>query len=116
MFFGRAAELAYVERALESGDTGSVVVLVGQRRTGKTSLLKRLEARLGYRHQPVFVDVQGMLVSDTQAFFQQLAGRARAAGGEAPAMLSDGEPASAEAGAGAERVGTSSGGRRSTCP
>jgi len=104
MFFGRAAELAYVERALESGDTGSVVVLVGQRRTGKTSLLRRLEARLGYRYQPVFVDVQGMLVSDTQAFFEQLAGRARAAGEDAPAVLSDGEPGSGSAGAGAESV------------
>jgi HEAT repeat protein len=76
MFFGRAGEIAFVERALTSGDEGNVVVLVGQRRTGKTSLLKRLEARLAQWCRPTFIDVQGMLVDDTGAFFQELARRA----------------------------------------
>lgn len=77
MFFGRAAEIEFVERALASGDDGNVVVLVGQRRIGKTSILRRLEARLAssYGHHPVFVDVQGMLVANTGAFFQELARR-----------------------------------------
>jgi len=77
MFFGRAAEAAFVERALESGEAGSVVVLVGQRRTGKTSLLRRLEARLGRQYRTAFVDVQGMLVGDTQQFFLELERRLR---------------------------------------
>jgi hypothetical protein len=77
MFFGRVAEMDFVERALSSGDSGNVVVLVGQRRTGKTSFLRRLEARLAasYRYHPVFIDVQGMLVPDTDAFFRELARR-----------------------------------------
>jgi hypothetical protein len=66
-----------------------VVVLVGARRTGKTSLLKRLEHRLGQWCHPLFVDVQGMLVSGTEAFFGELARRA-VAGREPEPMLTDG--------------------------
>ena len=73
MFFGRAAEVAFVERALASGERGGVAVLVGQRRTGKTSLLRHLEAKLSATCKVTFVDVQGMLVADTDAFFAQLA-------------------------------------------
>ncbi len=75
MFFGREDDLAQIERALRSGDRGAVVVLAGQRRTGKTSVLRRLEARLraSYWCHPVFVDIQGMLVGDTEALFHQLA-------------------------------------------
>ena len=84
MFFGRAAEMEFVERALASGDSGNVVVLTGQRRIGKTSLLRRLEARLAasYRYHPVFVDVQGILVADTNAFFRELSRHCMPAGAE----------------------------------
>jgi len=73
MFFGRGAEIAFVERALASGAGGSVVCLVGRRRTGKTSLLKRLQAVLAYRCRTAFVDVQGLLVGDVSAFFAEVA-------------------------------------------
>ncbi len=73
MFFGRRAELASVARAVSSGESGSVVVLVGQRRTGKTSLLKQLAARLSESCLPVFFDVQGMLARNTDEFFRELA-------------------------------------------
>jgi hypothetical protein len=76
---------------------------VGQRRTGKTSLLKRMEARLGYCYRPAFVDVQGMLVADIQTFFQQLAERALAASATVP-MLSDGDSSIANAATGADAV------------
>jgi len=75
MFFGRAADIAFVERALSSGQEGAVAVLVGPRRSGKTSILKRLEERLAGRFRPVFIDVQGMLVSDTSAMFREIAHR-----------------------------------------
>ncbi len=77
MFYGRAGEMAFVTRALSSGQQGSVAVLVGPRRSGKTSILKRLEMSLAGRYHPVFVDVQGMLVSDTQGFFADLTRRLR---------------------------------------
>ena len=103
MFFGRAAEMAFVERALASGDSGSVAVLHGQRRTGKTSLLRRLEARLGDRYCVGFVDVQGMLVADTGAFFRELA---RCAAGESVSqpMLADGDAGARRRNGGADMV------------
>jgi hypothetical protein len=73
MFFGRAAEIAFVERALASGETGSVVVLSGARRTGKTSLLKRLADHLSATYRTVFVDLQGLVVFDTDDLFRGLA-------------------------------------------
>ncbi len=103
MFFGRAAEIAYVERALASGENGSVVVLVGQRRTGKTSLLRRVEARLADQYRPVFIDVQGMLPSDTGDFFSELAYRALGSG-EAVPMLADGDASRIRSSAGADMV------------
>jgi len=75
MFFGREAELMFVERALASGESGAVAVLVGQRRIGKTSLLRQLEARLRGSYRPIFIDVQGLLVSGIAAFFVELARR-----------------------------------------
>ncbi len=98
MFFGRGAEVEYVERALAGGETGAVVVLVGRRRTGKTSLLKRLAGRLSYGYRPVFVDVQGILVSETEAFFEELA-RLALSGEGSGAMLGDGEAVAAGRGA-----------------
>ena len=103
MFFGRAAEIAYVERALASGEGGSVVVLVGHRRTGKTSLLRRVEARLADQYRPVFVDVQGMLPSDTGDFFSELAYRAQSSDEAAP-MLADGDASRTHTSAGADMV------------
>jgi len=93
MFHGRAGEMAFVARALSSGQQGSVAVLVGPRRSGKTSVLKRLEVSLAGRYHPVFVDVQGMLVSDTQGFFADLT-RRLLPGDESRWMTSNGLPPS----------------------
>ena len=73
MFFGRSREMEHVERGLRAGQEGSVIVLVGPRRIGKTSLLKRVGARLSYAYRCAYIDVQGMLVSDTEDFFRELA-------------------------------------------
>jgi hypothetical protein len=81
MFYGREAEIAFVERALASGENGSAVVLAGQRRTGKTSLLKRLAERLGASYRTVFVDVQGLPVSDSDEFLRELAKAVASSGG-----------------------------------
>lgn len=88
MFFGRARTMSAVERALASGEHGSVVVLVGQRRIGKTSLLRQLQRHLAGEYRPVFVDIQGMLVADTREFFHVLA-CAATGGSLESALLSD---------------------------
>jgi len=88
MFFGRTEEIETIERAV-AGDDGAVVVVVGQRRTGKTSLLKQLVARLSggtagghapglrsgtYRpYKAAFIDMQGLLAADTDGFLRELA-------------------------------------------
>jgi HEAT repeat protein len=73
MFFGRSDEIASIERAVTAADSGSVVVVVGHRRTGKTSLLKRLAGRLAPSSRPAFIDMQGILASNTDAFLRELA-------------------------------------------
>jgi HEAT repeat protein len=90
MFFGRAVEMEYVERALAAGEDGSVVVLTGQRRTGKTSLLRRLAGRLAAHYRLAFIDVQGILVENIEGFFQELI-RAVASSDDLGGMLSDGD-------------------------
>jgi hypothetical protein len=83
MFFGRTQTMEAMERALASGDHGSVVVLVGHRRTGKTSLLRQLEKRLAGEYRPIFVDVQGMMPRSTLEFFGELADVILAGAGQA---------------------------------
>ena len=104
MFFGREEELNFVQRALDGGENGSVVVMVGHRRTGKTSLLRQLAKRLAERYRPVFVDVQGMLVEDTETFFRELVRRVIGGAGEDPSMA-DGHPLAKRGRADAEMVG-----------
>lgn len=87
MFFGRAAEIEFIERSV-SADHGPVVVLVGPRRTGKTSLLQQVAVRLARLHRPVFLDMQGVHASHTDGFLRELA-RPLLSRGE---LLSDGGP------------------------
>lgn len=95
MFFGRSDDIASIERAVTTADSGSVVVVVGHRRTGKTSLLKRLAGRLPLSCRPAFIDMQGILASNTDDFLRELA---------LPLLpyaegLSDGDPARLPTGA-----------------
>ncbi len=88
MFFGRSRELAQAQRALGTGQNGSVLVLVGPRRIGKTSLLKKLAVQLSYNYRAAYLDVQGLLVADTEDFFKEVA---RAAARNVGDSLSDGD-------------------------
>jgi HEAT repeat protein len=73
MFFGRTQLLRFLKSALRGASQGNVVVLTGQRRIGKTSLLKQLEAVLGEDCFPIFIDVQGLLADTVALFHYQLA-------------------------------------------
>lgn len=73
MFFGREDDFRYVRTKLEGAAQGSVIVLCGDRRTGKSSILYQiLNGRLGNRFIPVFVDLQEMVVSNDREFFRRV--------------------------------------------
>ncbi len=59
MFFGREDVIAFIQQNVQASHHNNLV-LIGQRRTGKTSLLKQLPARLGDSYLTVYVDGQSL--------------------------------------------------------
>jgi len=59
LFFGREDTVAFVQENLTAQHRNNLV-LIGQRRTGKTSLLKQLPVRLGDDCLPVYLDGQAL--------------------------------------------------------
>jgi hypothetical protein len=59
MFFGREDVFDWIERSLTGRYADHILVIHGQRRVGKTSVLKQLHNRLPERYIPVFFDFQG---------------------------------------------------------
>jgi GAF domain-containing protein len=73
LFFGRQDLLVSIEENLAAGHRNNLV-LIGQRRTGKTSLLKQLPARLGEEYLAVYLDGQTLgLDPGLPSFFLTLA-------------------------------------------
>jgi hypothetical protein len=60
MFFGREDVFDFVRQALVGRHRDNVIVLYGQRRTGKTSILYHLQRQLGARYVCVFVDLHAL--------------------------------------------------------
>ncbi len=80
MFFGREAEFQFLRGRLLGEKQGCAIVLCGERRIGKTSILYQiLNGRVGEDVAPVFLDLQGMVVRQDSEFLEQLAARIRAA-------------------------------------
>ncbi|MCJ7708940.1 MAG: BMP family ABC transporter substrate-binding protein, partial [Anaerolineales bacterium] len=73
MFFGREDVFAWIERSLSGQYADHILVLHGQRRVGKTSVLKQLPARLPDRYIPVFFDLQGRTHTSPDRFLWWLA-------------------------------------------
>jgi len=59
LFFGRRDVLAFIQENLTASYRNNLV-LIGQRRTGKTSLLKQLPVQLGDDYLPVYLDGQAL--------------------------------------------------------
>jgi putative methionine-R-sulfoxide reductase with GAF domain len=57
LFFGREDVIAFIQENLSASHRNNLV-LIGQRRTGKTSLLKQLPVRLTDEYIPVYIDGQ----------------------------------------------------------
>jgi hypothetical protein len=73
LFFGRADDIRYINENLSALHRNNLV-LIGQRRTGKTSLLKQLPAHLGDEYLPVYLDGQSLgLDPGLQNFFLNIA-------------------------------------------
>ncbi len=60
VFFGRDDLFDFIGENLGRLGQENILVLVGQRRMGKTSLLRQLPARLGEEYLPVFLDGQAL--------------------------------------------------------
>ena len=73
MFFGREAEFEWVRKRFQARDSGSLLVLCGERRSGKTSILFQiLDGRLGSEFIPVLIDMQSMAVENEAAFLARI--------------------------------------------
>ncbi len=76
MFFGRAEDFQFIRTKLEGQKQGCVILLCGERRAGKTSILYQiLNGRLGPDLLPVFVDMQELVVQNDREFVSGFAAR-----------------------------------------
>jgi HAMP domain-containing protein len=73
LFFGRDGLFSFIDENLKAAHRNNLV-LIGQRRTGKSSLLKQLPLRLGENFLPVYLDGQNVALDPgLPAFFSNLA-------------------------------------------
>ena len=70
MFYGREDDFDYIKRKVESGGKSYIIVLCGERRSGKTSILFQiLNGRLGEDFLPILIDMQTMAGLQNEAEF-----------------------------------------------
>jgi hypothetical protein len=73
LFFGRDDLFSFIEENLNAAHRNNLV-LIGQRRTGKSSFLKQLPLKLGEKYLPVYLDGQSIALDPgLPAFFSNLA-------------------------------------------
>jgi basic membrane lipoprotein Med (substrate-binding protein (PBP1-ABC) superfamily)/predicted Zn-dependent protease len=73
MFFGREDVFDWIQNSLVGKYADHILVIHGQRRVGKTSVLKQLGNRLPQRYIPVFFDLQGRTHTTLDRFLWWLA-------------------------------------------
>ncbi len=73
MFFGREDVFGWIERSLEGKFVNHILVLHGQRRVGKTSVLKQIPNFLPDKYIQVFFDLQGRTSTTLDRFLWWLA-------------------------------------------
>ena len=73
MFFGREDVFDWIEKSLGGKYADHILVVHGQRRVGKTSVLKQLGNRLPDKYIPVFFDLQGRTHTTLDHFLWWLA-------------------------------------------
>jgi hypothetical protein len=73
MFFGREDIFDFVHQTLTGQHRDNVLVLYGQRRTGKTSVLYQMSHHLGERYLCILVDLHGLALNGLGGFLWELA-------------------------------------------
>jgi len=75
MFYGREDDFEFIRRKLESGTKSYIIVLSGERRSGKTSILFQiLNGQLGENFIPILIDMQTMAgLKNEGEFFEKFA-------------------------------------------
>lgn len=73
MFFGREDVFNWIERSLAGKFVGHILVIHGQRRVGKTSVLKQIPNFLPNHYIQVFFDLQGRTSTSLDRFLWWLA-------------------------------------------
>jgi len=75
MFYGREDDFEFIRKKLESGKKSYIIVLSGERRSGKTSILFQiLNGQLGENFIPILIDMQTMAGLKNEAeFFEKFA-------------------------------------------
>jgi tetratricopeptide (TPR) repeat protein len=75
MFYGREDDFEFIRRKLESGTKSYIIVLSGERRSGKTSILFQiLNGELGENFIPILIDMQTMAgLKNEGEFFEKFA-------------------------------------------
>ena len=73
MFFGRQDVFEFIAEALTGRHRDNVIVLYGQRRTGKTSVLYQMSRHLGERYACIFIDLHGLALEGLGGFLWELA-------------------------------------------
>jgi len=73
MFFGREDVFQFIKDKFNVKEKNITIVLHGERRTGKTSVLYQIEnGRLGKEFVPVYIDIQAMANVNEKEFFAKI--------------------------------------------
>jgi tetratricopeptide (TPR) repeat protein/photosystem II stability/assembly factor-like uncharacterized protein len=73
MFFGREETFSWMTRSLAGKYVDHILVIHGQRRVGKTSVLKHISRYLPDQYIPIFIDLQGRVSTTLDRFLWWLA-------------------------------------------
>lgn len=73
MFYGRDDVFAFIQRNLIGRHRDSPILLYGQRRTGKTSVLYQLHRQLGRDYRCIFIDLHGLDLTGMGNFLLDIA-------------------------------------------
>lgn len=73
MFFGRQDVFEFIQQKLIGRHQDNILVLYGQRRTGKTSILKQLPRILAPKYLCIFIDLHSLALNGIDGFLWELA-------------------------------------------